>query len=177
MVLLGASLGGAVAIDFAHYHPERVSKLILVDAQGFIDGIGPMSKMPTAVANVGVSVLRSEWLRNAANKMSYYAPETFATEDAMRVGRVHTFLPGWRDANVAWMQSGGYSTSKMVPTLQPETTMIVWGAQDKVLEPKYADMFREALPAARVELVDECGHVCHLEQPDVLVGLVQSFLV
>jgi len=43
MTLLGASLGGAVAIDFAYHHPDLVDKVVLVDAQGFIDGIGPMS--------------------------------------------------------------------------------------------------------------------------------------
>ena len=46
MVVLGTSVGGAVAIDFALHHPEAVAKLCLVDAQGFIDGLGPMAKAP-----------------------------------------------------------------------------------------------------------------------------------
>ncbi len=33
MVLIGASLGGAAAVDFAHAYPEAVSKLVLIDAQ------------------------------------------------------------------------------------------------------------------------------------------------
>ena len=32
----------------------------------------------------------------------------FATEDAMRVGRLHTFLPGWKEGIVSFMLSGGY---------------------------------------------------------------------
>ena len=56
MVLLGTSLGGTIALDFALAYPEAVEKLVLVDAQGFIDGIGPMSKAPRFVASLGVQV-------------------------------------------------------------------------------------------------------------------------
>ena len=33
-------------------------------------------------------------LRNMANQMAYYDKKTLATDDAMRIGRLHTFLPG-----------------------------------------------------------------------------------
>ena len=56
MVLLGTSLGGTIALDFALAHPDAVAKLILVDAQAFIDGIGPMSKAPRFLASLGVQV-------------------------------------------------------------------------------------------------------------------------
>ena len=56
MVLLGTSLGGTIALDFALAHPEAVQKLVLVDAQGFIDGIGPMSAAPGWLAGLGVRV-------------------------------------------------------------------------------------------------------------------------
>lgn len=39
-------------------------------------------------------VLRSVPLRSWANQMAYYDKQTLATEDAMRIGRLHTFLPG-----------------------------------------------------------------------------------
>ena len=41
-------------------------------------------------------VLRTEQLRMAANKMAYFAPDTFATRDAMLCGRLNTWLPGAR---------------------------------------------------------------------------------
>lgn len=53
---MGASLGGTIAIDFALAHPEAVEKLVLLDAQGFVDGIGPLSTMPRIVSWLGVQV-------------------------------------------------------------------------------------------------------------------------
>jgi pimeloyl-ACP methyl ester carboxylesterase len=126
MALVGASLGGAVALDFALTYPEAVDRLILIDGQGFIDGIGPMASLPRPVAAAGVWVLRTKALRMAANKMAYHDP-AFATEDAMRVGRLHTHLGGWSDANVAWMRGGGYSLSaRLSGVRQPVRSFCLW---------------------------------------------------
>ena len=56
MVLLGTSLGGAMAVDFALAHPEAVAALVLASPQCYTDGIGPMSGMPRAIARLGVAV-------------------------------------------------------------------------------------------------------------------------
>lgn len=39
-------------------------------------------------------VLQSFWLRSTAGKMAYYDKQRFANDDAVRVGRIHTFVPG-----------------------------------------------------------------------------------
>lgn len=54
MVLVGASLGGATAVDFALNHPEAVSKLILIDGQAWAEGLGPMASLPRWAALLGV---------------------------------------------------------------------------------------------------------------------------
>ena len=78
VVLLGTSLGGSVAIDFAVECSEWVTSLVLVDAQGFIDGIGPMSIMPRFLSEIGVQVLKSVALRQMANKMAYFDKAKYA---------------------------------------------------------------------------------------------------
>lgn len=60
MTLVGASLGGAIALDFAHEFPGAVKKLVLIDAQGFIDGSGPGASLPGPLAKLGISVLGSK---------------------------------------------------------------------------------------------------------------------
>lgn len=56
MVVVGTSLGGAIAMDFAVEYPEAVEKLVLVDAQGFIDGLGPWRVAPRWLINLLVQV-------------------------------------------------------------------------------------------------------------------------
>jgi len=175
VVLLGTSLGGSVAIDFAVECSEWVTSLVLVDAQGFIDGIGPMSSMPRFLSEIGVQVLKSVALRQMANKMAYFDKAKYATDDAMRIGRLHTHAPGWSQANVAFMQSGGYAVSRKVGMV-PCPTLVVWGRQDEILDPKYAAQFMEVLPDAQLAWIEECGHVPALEQPHQLLQAIERFV-
>ena len=56
MCLVGTSLGGTVALDFAIKYPEAVDRLVLVAPQGYIDGIGPMASMPRIFSQLGIQV-------------------------------------------------------------------------------------------------------------------------
>ena len=85
IVLVGASLGGAVAVDFALHHPEAVRGLVLVDAQLFTEGT---PSLPSFLEDAGLNLLRSSWLRNMANQMAYADKQRCATEDALRCGRL-----------------------------------------------------------------------------------------
>ena len=108
--------------------------------------------------------------------MSYFDKETFATDDALAIGRVHCLQEGWEDALVSFMQSGGFSPSKKVPQIR-SSTLILWGRQDKVLDPaEFVPKFQQALPDAQFQWVDECGHVPHLEQPEQTSSLITEFL-
>ena len=104
-----ASLGGAAVIEYAADVLQRgddndygdggnfVRGTVLLNAQGFVDGIGPMSYLPVPIARLGIRVLKSELLHCSANRMSYYDVESYAMEDALRVGRLHM---GGRDAQL-----------------------------------------------------------------------------
>ncbi len=56
MAVMGFSLGGAIAMDFALEHPEAVEKLVLLAPQVYVDGLGPMSRMPRFISRLGVEV-------------------------------------------------------------------------------------------------------------------------
>eukprot|EP00600_Ochromonadales_sp_CCMP1393_P006670 CAMPEP_0174962104 /NCGR_PEP_ID=MMETSP0004_2-20121128/4604_1 /TAXON_ID=420556 /ORGANISM="Ochromonas sp., Strain CCMP1393" /LENGTH=406 /DNA_ID=CAMNT_0016210611 /DNA_START=30 /DNA_END=1250 /DNA_ORIENTATION=+ len=195
VVLAGASLGGAIAINLAtEICPELVSKLVLIDAQGFIDGQGP-SSLPMFVARWGVSVLKTKWLRQLANQLSYFDKKTFATEDAMLIGRLPCNMPSWERSNAEFLLSGGFVVSPNVPRVQV-STLVVWGRQDEILENSFPGKFEEALGTdsdssgrssssssssggglCRVHWVEECGHVPHLEKPTETAKVIHQFLL
>ncbi|XP_058070398.1 alpha/beta hydrolase domain-containing protein VTE7 isoform X2 [Magnolia sinica] len=70
MVLVGPSLGSAVAIDFAFNYSEAVEKLVLIDASVYAEGTGNMKTLPKIVAYAGVSLLKSIPLRLYANYLA-----------------------------------------------------------------------------------------------------------
>lgn len=54
IIMIGPSLGAAVAIDFAVNHPEAVEKLVLIDASVYAEDTGNLAKLPRAIAYAGV---------------------------------------------------------------------------------------------------------------------------
>ena len=172
----GASLGGAAAIELAYASKESCAGLVLIDAQGFVDGVGPMALLPTPLAKAGVAVLKSVPLRNSANQMSYYDVDTYATEEAQMIGRLHCLRPGWSDAMVNFMQSGGFKPSSKVSQIA-SPSLVLWGRQDGILDgTEFANKFVETLPDADLTWIEECGHVPHLEQPDRTCSAIVDFL-
>jgi len=93
MCLFGVSLGGAVAVDFTLKHPEAVDSIILSLSQGYIDGLGALSRVLRFIAKMGVQVLQTKALRRYASGLAY-ADKSVDIDQAMLVERVHTLQPG-----------------------------------------------------------------------------------
>ena len=55
-------------------------------------------------------------------------------------------------------------------------TLIIWGDQDKIFPAEYASAFKELIPQAQVEVLDQCGHVPHMDRPDQFYPIITSFL-
>jgi pimeloyl-ACP methyl ester carboxylesterase len=175
-VLVGSSLGCATIIDFVASHPDAVSKVVMLDPQGFIDGTPPV---PEFAASAGIQLLRSWPLRSLGQYVAYEDIPRCATDDAIRIGRLHCARDGWERDQREWLFSGGYRVSTLVPRLAalPIDVLLLWGRQDRVLDPsEYVPKFVRALPAATFRWVEECGHVPHLEQPEVTARAIAAFV-
>ncbi|XP_044488147.1 uncharacterized protein LOC123212953 isoform X2 [Mangifera indica] len=114
MILVGPSLGAAVAIDFAVNHPEAVENLVLIDASVYAEGTGNLAKLPRAVAYAGVLLLKSIPLRLYVNFLAFNGISFDTNKDWTNVGRLHCLYPWWEDATVNFMISGGYSVRTQI---------------------------------------------------------------
>lgn len=75
---------------------------------GYIDGIGPASQAPRFITSLAVKFLGSYLLRRNATGLGFVDKEQFSTEDAVRIGRIHTYDQGWEASKLAFISSGGY---------------------------------------------------------------------
>ena len=174
VILVGASMGGAAAIDFALTYPEAVKQLVLIDSAGLSVGL-PLGKLIVQpVGNWATAFLSSPKVRQKISLKAYFDP-SFASPDALSCSTLHLSEPNWRQALISFTQSGGYrSFRRQLTQLQPPT-LILWGKNDRILGIRDAIPFQQAIPSSQLIWIDRCGHVPHLEQPQLTAAHILEF--
>ena len=175
IVLIGASMGGAAAIDFALTYPEAVKQLILIDSAGFAAGpeIGKFLIPP--LGYLATEFLRRPGVRRRVSLQAYADP-SLVTADAELCAALHLQLFGWQQALIAFTKSNGYNflANKIAQVTQP--TLIIWGDRDRILGIADAEKFTSALPHSQLVWVPNCGHVPHLEKPEITAAAILAFI-
>ncbi|KAI3970827.1 hypothetical protein MKX01_024474 [Papaver californicum] len=175
MILVGPSLGAAVAIDFALNHPEAVEKLVLIGASVHKEGTGKLSALPKGIAYAGVSLLKSFPLRLYGNYLGIYGISFNSAIEWTSIGRLHCLLPWWEDATVDFMISGGYNVCQQIQQIR-KRTLIIWGENDKIVSTKLAMRLNTELRNSTLHRIPNAGHVPHVEKPDSVSKLIVNFV-
>lgn len=168
VVLVGASLGGAVAIDFATAYPEAVRGLVLLDSGGQ-SFRSPPADTVSALSPLVLGVKRA--LAFAQSK---------APAEALRIAGMHRDAPMWAEALGTYLRSGGYQsrvTRDLIRTLTPRT-LVVWGSDDQILPLEDAYAFeRDLQRCIGVRVIAGAGHTPQLDEPDLVALHVAQFAV
>ncbi|PWA81659.1 Alpha/beta hydrolase fold-1 [Artemisia annua] len=175
MLLVGPSLGAAVAIDFAINHPEAVDKLILINASVYSEGTGNLSKLPRSVAFAGVSLLKSLPLRFYATNLAFEALPFDTCLEWTYITRLHCLLPWWEEATVDFMIDGGYNVSSQINQVMKKT-LLISGENDRIIDSKLAVRLHCELPNAIIRQISNCGHIPHVEKPEAVASLITNFV-
>ncbi len=175
VTLVGASMGGAAAIDFATSHPEMVEQLVLLDSAGYQNGpiIGKYLFPP--VDQWAVEILRKPGVRRRISCNAYADPDRLVTPDAECCAALHLLMPHWDDALKAFTKSGGYPKLRDRLPQVAAPTLVLWGKQDRILGTKDAIRLTAAMPNAKLQWIDRSGHVPHLEQPQEVAEAILAF--
>ncbi|MBW4563222.1 MAG: alpha/beta hydrolase [Mojavia pulchra JT2-VF2] len=175
VILVGASMGGAAAIDFTLTYPEVVQKLVLIDSAGLKSG-SPLSRlMIPPLDYLATEFLRNPKIRDRISRAAYKSQHLYSV-DALDCAALHLQTPSWSQAIIAFTKSGGYRAfrfKKIATISQP--TLILWGDSDKILGTKDAYRFKRAIPHSKLIWIQDCGHVPHLEQPQITAQHILEF--
>jgi pimeloyl-ACP methyl ester carboxylesterase len=174
MVMVGASMGGAAVIDFVLRYPQAVEKLVLIDSAGLQQPpkIGKLMFPP--LDRLATSFLSSPKIRQGVSKAAYF-DTVWASEDARVCAALHLQCVGWQEALIGFTKSGGYGNFGDLLSEISQPALILWGRQDQILGVKDADRFQQLLPKSKLVWIENCGHVPHLEQPQVTAELIRGF--
>ncbi len=182
VILIGASLGGAVALDFALHYPEWVKAIVLMDSVGF-SGSFPIGQfLPVPLIELGTTWLhfRKQAALTAATLLSAGVLPIFPAldprlADDLRCSLLHQEMPDWAAAIRSFTLSGGYSNlAEQISQIQ-QPTLILWGTADDILGIADAEKFRRAIPGSRLEWIQKAGHAPHLDQPQQVSDRILDF--
>jgi pimeloyl-ACP methyl ester carboxylesterase len=179
--LAGNSMGGGVAARFAEMYPERVGRLILVDAGGMPTGPGDriplgfrlarMSFMKPVLLHVTPRSLFAEGLNDA---IVHKAIITDAMVDQYwRLGR----MEGTREATAERFQTNedyGYVKDHIGEIKMP--TLILWGEEDHLIPVAAAYAFHRAIPGSKLIVYPATGHIPMEEVAQQSAADVRAFL-
>ncbi len=175
VILVGASMGGAAALDFSLTYPYAVEKLILIDSAGLISSSPLVKFMFPPLDYFAAQFLRSPKIRQSISRAAYKNKE-LASIDAQLCAALHLEMPNWNTALITFTKSGGYSALrfKQLSKIQ-QSTLILWGDSDKILGIKDAQRFKRGIPNSKLIWIQDSGHVPHLEQPQIVAQHILEF--
>lgn len=172
-VLIGHSLGGAVALQVALDHPERVSRLILVDSAGLGSEINPrlLDLVKAEPSREGVRQLLELFFHDPRQIRDSGVEEAYRNRAA----------PGGQEALRAIAGASFRRDGQAIDLLSRagELTMpvlLLWGGEDQVIPAAHARAAAEAITGAEIEVLAGAGHVPHLEDSERFTRAIERFL-
>jgi pimeloyl-ACP methyl ester carboxylesterase len=185
--VVGHSLGGGIAMQFAYQFPERCERLALVSSGGLGREVHPLLRASTLPGSEWVM----PWLMHARvlgageaiGRMIGFLRLQAGT-DLAEVARGFASLNDAeaRDAFIAAMRAvldpGGQRVSALDRLYLTESlpSLLVWGANDPIIPPEHGRAAHELMPGSRLELLDGVGHFPQLEDPYGFARLLAEFI-
>jgi pimeloyl-ACP methyl ester carboxylesterase len=173
--LAGTCFGGWIAAEFAVRHPERVARLALIGATGLNVPGSPIADLfMLSLSRDGGSHADIRHLLFAGADAPL-ARELFpdlraSVEDEMLRYKALTFA-----GRIGWHPPYLYDPklrARLHRIVAP--TLVVWGHDDHLVPLTHAHAYAEALPNARLTILDRAGHSPHLELPDQTAQLLEE---
>ncbi len=184
--LVGNSMGGFVSTELAIAFPQLVERLVLVSAAGIstyrhrdVERVEPYLRRvaPIVAVYTGWTASRSDWVARRAGLRNLTLglitrhpgrlPAALAAEQLRGAGK-----PGFMQALKANID---YPIRERLPEIACPS-LIVWGAEDRVIPVSDASVFEELIPNSRKVIFEDTGHVAMIERPASFNKLLDEFL-
>ena len=178
-VLGGNSLGGAITWAYALKHPEKVKKMILVDAAGY-----PMQSksVPIAFQIARIPVLKNLFKyvtpRSIIEKsvMNVYVQKEKITPELIDRYFELSLREGNRGAFINRISKGFDDDNYLNIKTLAMPTLIIWGEQDMLIPLDVAEKFHKDLPNDTLVVFKNLGHTPMEEDAHATVAVVKDFL-
>jgi 2-hydroxymuconate-semialdehyde hydrolase len=179
VVLAGHSMGGQLAVHFTAHYPAMVDRLILVDPYGLRGEEGlrqPLARLGPLV-NAAFALNHRWFIERAirANVLHDQSPELVKALADSTTASILSREGARAIARITRRVIGRDHVDALLPGIS-QATLVLWGEQDRLLPPVWADRFVSLLPRAVLRTIPNAGHMPMFEQPALVAEAISRFL-
>jgi pimeloyl-ACP methyl ester carboxylesterase len=185
--VVGHSLGGGVAMQFAYQFPERLDRLVLVDSGGLGGEVALALRAATLPGSEYVlPVMFSGPVRGVGALTGGVLGKLGLKANADVRGLVEGFESlGDASARRAFVQTARSVIDPMGQRVDARDrlylsanvpTLVVWGGKDRIIPVAHGRGAHEAMPGSRFEVFDNAGHFPFNDDPARFVALLKDFI-
>lgn len=175
--ILGLSLGGAIAVDFALAYPEATQSLILVDVSG-LDGYEWPDELNSwfapiySAANDGdMELAKEHWLNTG-----WFTPAGDKPEVAARLKQIVSDYSGWHFSNDNPVRGLVPTANERLEEIGTPTLVIIGERDVPFYNHPLANSLAQRIPNAQKIIMPDVGHMSNMENPEGFNQIVLNFL-
>ena len=167
--IIGASMGGALALELARQNPQKINKLLLLSPAG-LSGENP--KIPWPLNHFGAYFLSQSFVRKGLCRQAFADPKNNVGPAEEQIASIHLKVPGWQSSLADFAAEGGVSNCGRPKPIQP--LKIILGKYDRII-PKNEKKETQRLYKSNIQIAENSGHLPHLEEPELVSKTWQDF--
>jgi pimeloyl-ACP methyl ester carboxylesterase len=164
--IVGQAIGGWIAAELAVRDTSRVRSLVLVGAPG-LKGAAPEKHDIFQLSDLELAGLLFHDPRIAAaarERVAKAGSDPIAGKNRLALEKVAK-EPRFHDPHLhKWLHR------------IDKPTLILWGAQDQAVSSTIGERYAALIPGARMERLENCGHLPHVEKADEYLSLLTRFI-
>jgi pimeloyl-ACP methyl ester carboxylesterase len=187
VTVVGHSLGGGVAMQFAYQFPERTERLALISSGGLGRSVHGLLRVATLPGSeLVLPLLAGRRVLDAGRTVGRALGRVGVQlgHDAVEIARGHASLgdPESRGAFVQTLRASVDVTGQRVQALdrlylaEELPLLILWGARDRIIPPGHGRRAHKLVGGSRFELFEAAGHFPHLDEPERFVATLEDWI-
>ena len=157
--LIGASMGGALALELARQNPKKINKLLLLSPAGLA---GKNPKIPWPLNHFGAYFLSQPFVRKGLCRQAFADPTRSVGPAEEQIASIHLKVPGWQSSLAEFAAQGGVSNCGRPKPTQP--LKIILGKHDRII-PENEKKETNSTYSNDIKTATKSGHLPHLEEP------------
>jgi pimeloyl-ACP methyl ester carboxylesterase len=185
--VVGHSLGGGIALQFAYQFPERSARLVLVSSGGLGREVHPLLRAATLPGSeLVLPLISNDTVRSAGTAVSQLVGRLGfrAGPDIAEFGRGYGSLAD-ADSRQAFLHTlravidhGGQrvNASDRLYLAEDMPSLIVWGRRDPIIPVHHSGAAHRGMPGSRLEVFDDAGHFPQLDEPVRFARTLADFI-